>query len=180
MIMHYDTDEEQQWMEGLESEDEPEVGAAVKIQDPISSLNLEEPLALEKGTSIKTALKKMQGQFENYALVTSNGILIGILTERDILMKVTGKGYDLEIALIEEFMTNDPETLTMEDPLAYALNKMYVGGFRHVPIINNQHEPVGIISLSKIISIIADFFNQDIINLPPLDRIVDTTRPEGG
>jgi len=46
--------------------------------------------------------------------------------------------------------------------------------------VDYQNTPVGIITLSKIISIIADFFNQDIINLPPLDRMIDTSNPEGG
>ena len=180
MILHYESDDEQQWLDSMETSDQPEMGKAIKIQDPISSLNLGEPLVLEKGTSIRTALNKMQRKLENYIMVTSNGSLIGILTERDILMNITGKEYDLEISLIEEFMTQDPETLTMEDPLAYALNKMHVGGFRHVPIVDYQNTPVGIITLSKIISIIADFFNQDIINLPPLDRMIDTSNPEGG
>jgi len=180
MMLHYETDDEQQWLDSMDSDDESEMGKAIKIQDPISSLHLGEPLVLEKGTSIRTALNKMQSQLENYILVTSNESLIGILTERDILMNITGKEYDLEISLIEEFMTKAPETLTMEDPLAYALNKMHVGGFRHVPIVDHQNMPVGVITLSKIISIIADFFNQDIINLPPLDRMVDTASPEGG
>ncbi|MBL7014308.1 MAG: CBS domain-containing protein [Candidatus Marinimicrobia bacterium] len=180
MILHTDIDDEQQWLESMESDESSEMGKAIKIEDPISSLNLGEPLILEKGSSIRTALNKMQSQLENYIMVTSNGSLIGILTERDILMNITGKEYDLEISLIEEFMTKNPETLSMEDPLAYALNKMHVGGFRHVPIVDNQNEPVGIITLSKIVSIIADFFNQDIINLPPLDRMVDTSSPEGG
>jgi len=173
-------DDEQQWLESMESDESSEMGKAIKIEDPISSLNLGEPLILEKGSSIRTALNKMQSQLENYIMVTSNDSLIGILTERDILMNITGKEYDLEISLIEEFMTKNPETLSMEDPLAYALNKMHVGGFRHVPIVDNQNKPVGIITLSEIVSIIADFFNQDIINLPPLDRMVDTSSPEGG
>ncbi|MBT3299907.1 MAG: CBS domain-containing protein [Candidatus Marinimicrobia bacterium] len=180
MIIQQQNDDEQQWLESMESDDGLEMGEAVKIQDPISSLQLEDPIVFEKGTSIRTALNQMQNQSENYALVRSNAILIGILTERDILMKITGKGYDLNITLIEEFMTADPETLTMEDPLAYALNKMHVGGFRHVPIVDENHHPVAIISLSKIVSIVADFFSQDIINLPPLDRMVDTSNPEGG
>ena len=50
----------------------------------------------------------------------------------------------------------------------------------HVPIVDENHHPVAIISLSKIVSIVADFFSQDIINLPPLDRMVDTSNPEGG
>ena len=71
-------------------------------------------------------------------------------------------------------------TVTPDDPLAYALNKMYVGGFRNVPVVNDELFPVGIIGISDIISSIADYFHGDIINLPPLDKFVDTNTQEGG
>ena len=57
---------------------------------------------------------------------------------------------------------------------------MYVGGFRHVPIVNDSLKPVGLITISNIISTIADYFSMEIINLPPLDRIVDSSNQEGG
>ena len=113
-------------------------------------------------------------------LITDNNKLKGILTERDILLKVTGKGFDLDIVTVYEFMTEDPEYLSPEDPLAYALNKMHIGGFRHVPIVNDSMCPVGLISISNIISTIADYFSMEIINLPPLERIVDSEMQEGG
>ena len=95
-------------------------------------------------------------------------------------MKVTGKGYDLSLVTVDEFMTVNPESLNPEDPLAYALNKMHVGGFRHVPILNDSRKPIGLISISDIISTIADYFSREIINLPPLNRIVDSKMREGG
>ena len=173
--------EDEEWYEGLESDDEEsEMSEAVKIQDPISSLGLEPPLVAELGTNMKNALKLLQQEKQNCLLITDNNKLKGILTERDILLKVTGKGFDLDLVTVDEFMTEDPEYLSPEDPLAYALNKMHIGGFRHVPIVNDLMKPVGLISISNIISTIADYFSMEIINLPPLDRIVDSKMQEGG
>ena len=95
-------------------------------------------------------------------------------------MFITGKGFDLELSIVDEFMTENPEFLSPEDPLAYALNKMHVGGFRHVPIVNDSMEPVGLISISNVISTIADYFSMEIINLPPLNRLIDSDKQEGG
>ena len=81
---------------------------------------------------------------------------------------------------VDEHMTPDPEFLTDEDPIAYALNKMHVGGFRHVPIVNDDMSPTGLISISDIISTIADYFSMEIINLPPNNRSIDTKMQEGG
>ena len=173
--------EDEEWYEGLESDDEEsEMSEAVKIQDPISTLGLELPLVVELGTNMKNALNSLQQEKQNCLLITDRNELKGILTERDILLKVTGKGFDLDLATVDEFMTEDPEYLTPEDPLAYALNKMHIGGFRHVPIVNDLMKPVGLISISNIISTIADYFSMEIINLPPLERIVDSKMQEGG
>ena len=173
--------EDEEWYEGLESDDEEsEMSEAVKIQDPISTLGLELPLVVELGTNMKNALNSLQQEKQNCLLITDNNKLNGILTERDILLKVTGKGFDLDLVTVDEFMTEDPEYLSPEDPLAYALNKMHIGGFRHVPIVNDLMKPVGLISISNIISTIADYFSMEIINLPPLERIVDSKMQEGG
>ena len=139
---------------------------AVKIDSPISNFDLKKPLITELGTSLENVLENMQKTKNNCVLTLSNEKLSGILTERDILLKVTGKGYDLQLTTIDEFITLNPEYIAPEDPLAYALNKMYIGGFRNVPVVNDEMYPVGIISISDIISTIADYFHNEIINLP--------------
>tara|TARA_Y100001934_G_C12351843_1_gene775827 strand:+ start:640 stop:1191 length:552 start_codon:yes stop_codon:yes gene_type:complete len=178
---HLSTQEDEEWLEGMESGEEvTEMSDAVKIQDPISTLGLDTPLVTEIGTSLKNALNLLQNKRQNCLLITNNGLLEGILTERDILLKVTGKGFDLDIVTVDEFMTLNPEYLSPEDPIAYALNKMHIGGFRHVPILSDSMEPIGLISISNIISTIADYFSMEIINLPPLNRLVDQDKQEGG
>ena len=180
-LFHTDEeDEERQWLEGMENQDEPEIKEAVRIQDPISKMMMTKPLTIELGTSLRHVLDQMQDHSQNCALVVDNGILTGILNERDILLKITGKGYDFDVSVVDEFMSPNPETLTPEDSLAYALNKMHIGGFRNVPIVDDEHCPVGSIGITDIISIIADYFSTEIINLPPLDKAIDTQRPEGG
>ena len=139
---------------------------AVKVDSPISDFDLREPLIIELGTCLENVLDNMQKTNNNCVLTLSNERLNGILTERDILLKVTGKGYDLQLTTIDEFITPNPEYVSPENPLAYALNKMYVGGFRNVPVVNDEMYPIGIISISDIISTIADYFHNEIINLP--------------
>ena len=139
---------------------------AVKIDSPISDFDLREPLIIELGTCLENVLENMQKTNNNCVLTLSNERLNGIFTERDILLKVTGKGYDFQLTTIDEFITPNPEYVSPEDPLAYALNKMYVGGFRNVPVVNDEMYPIGIISISDIISTIADYFHNEIINLP--------------
>ena len=173
-------EDDQEWFEGLEHQKEPEMKEAVKIQDPISTMTLTKPLIIDLGTSLRHVLDKMQDSKSNCILTLENEKLGGILTERDILLKVTGKGYDLDLTTIDEFITPNPESVTRDDPVAYALNKMYVGGFRNVPVVDDELYPIGIVSISDIIATIADYFHSEIINLPPLDNLVDKSTQEGG
>ena len=49
-----------------------------------------------------------------------------------------------------------------------------------MPVVNDELYPIGIISITDIIASIADYFHSEIINLPPLDKLVDKTTQEGG
>ena len=173
-------EDDQEWFEGLDNVDEPDMKEAVKIQDSISTMHLPKPLIIDLGTSLRHVLEKMQKNKRNCILTLKNQKLGGILTERDILLKVTGKGYDLDLTVIDEFITQNPEFVSPEDPLAYALNKMHIGGFRNVPVVNDELYPIGIISIADIVATIADYFHSEIINLPPLDKVVDRLTQEGG
>ena len=64
---------------------------------------------------MKNALNLLQEKNENCLLVLKNDLLVGIFTERDVLIKVTGKGFDLDVVTVDEFMTESPEYLSPED-----------------------------------------------------------------
>jgi len=63
-----------------------------------------------------------------------DGKLVGIFTERDVLLRVAGHAIDLEQAKVAELMTRDPVTLPADAGVAFALNKMLVEGFRHITV----------------------------------------------
>ena len=61
--------------------------------------------------------------------------IVGIVTERDIMMKAAGPKVDLTALAVRDIMTGDPVMLRDTDTLAVALHKMSIGGFRHMPFI---------------------------------------------
>ena len=65
-----------------------DMGSAVQINDPISTLGLKIPLMVEVGTNMKNALDLLQRKEQNCILIVENNVLKGILTERDILLKI--------------------------------------------------------------------------------------------
>lgn len=173
-------DDEMQRMDELESEESSLIQEGVTLEDPISSLSLPDPIIVESGSSLSSAIAQLQDRSLGCLLVEKDGQLAGIMTERDILLKITGKGLDFEKESVDSFMTPSPEYLKMEDAVAYALNKMVVSGFRHVPVVDDNNNSVGVVSLVDIIQQVANSLGDEILNLPPIPQREGFSQPEGG
>ena len=129
----------------------------VLMSDKLSKVGPRKPVIVNRTTSVLEAIHKMNEQKTGNALVMAEENLEGILTERDILLKVLGKETDLSKLTVEKVMTPNPTTLLEENTLAVALNRMSVGGYRHLPILKNG-KPVGIISVRDVLKYLAKLF----------------------
>ena len=92
--------------------------------------------------------------------------LVGIFAERDALLKMLWKGDQLDRP-VSELMTPDPDTLTPDDTIAFALNRMVQGGYRHVPLVDPAHKPVGVLVMRDVVAYVVSFFAAEVINVPP-------------
>ena len=116
-------------------------------------------------------LQAMRHDDRGAALVVEAGKLVGIFTERDVLMKVAGQPIDLTQSEINTFMTRDPVTLPADSTVAFALNRMVLEGFRHIPLMDDEDRPVAVISMRNVIEYLSEYFNRETMNLPPDPRI---------
>ena len=82
-------------------------------------------------------------------------------------MKLAGKGFDYNEEIVDDYMTHSPESLRGRDSIAFALNRMTEGGFRHVPVMDDEGKPVAIVGVLDIVRHLAEFFSADVLNLPP-------------
>lgn len=80
---------------------------------------------------------------------------------------------------VKSVMTPNPETLEPEDSIAFALNKMSVGGYRHIPIVDGA-KPVGVLSVRDVVDFLVDLFPSDVLNLPPSPKNAITDSIDGG
>jgi CBS domain-containing protein len=134
------------------------------IREPIRLLAPRRPVSLPPGATVEDAIRTMREHRIGCVLVAESDRLLGIITERDLLLKLGAGELGRPVC---DFMTADPETLSPDDPIVYALNKMSVGGFRHVPLVDEVGRPVGIVSVKDIIDYIVDFFPNDVLTVPP-------------
>jgi CBS domain-containing protein len=128
-------------------------------------------LLVDVATPLRRVLQLMREGNRGAVLVVSDGTLVGIFTERDVLMRVAGQPTDLEHTAVSQLMTVDPVTLPVDASVAFALNKMLIEGFRHIPLVDDQNRPIAIVSMRDLIDYLSNFFSREILNLPPNPRI---------
>ncbi len=129
---------------------------------PISTLDYKQPATVPVGSPVSIVIDMMQEGGRGCVLVVDEDEqLVGIITERDLLQHVSGQRAAPAEFKVEQVMTPDPEVLRASDPIAFALNLMHLGRFRHVPLCvwDDQDEayPIGIISTRDILEHIAIF-----------------------
>lgn len=147
------------------------------IREPIRDLDPRPPLTLGPADTVSAAWALMREHRVGCILVAEDERLVGIVTERDLLFRADGPD---SRAPLRDVMTPDPETLWPDDPIVFALNKMSVGGFRHVPLVDAQRRPVGIVSVKHVIDYIVDFFPNDVLTVPPSPAQRHTWRGRDG
>lgn len=120
------------------------------LRDRIERLWPKSPSAVAPETSVGEVLQKMVDQRIGCVMIVDQGKLLGIFSERDALMKLNTDAPKFLKRPISQFMTADPVTLETNDKIAYALHKMNVGGYRHVPILFDG-KLAGVISIRDIL-----------------------------
>jgi CBS domain-containing protein len=122
------------------------------LSESIGSIGLKDPLTIAPTATLQDCLDTMQKHRVGSLLITDrDGKLVGIFTERDLLLKVIGKVSDYSGEKVSDFMTKDPVRERPEASLAFALSVMSHGGFRHVPIVDQDEVPIGIVSVKDVV-----------------------------
>jgi CBS domain-containing protein len=120
------------------------------LRDRIERLWPKSPSTVTPDTPVGTVLKKMVDERIGCVMIAKGGKLAGIFSERDALMKLNTDAARFFDRPISQFMTPDPVTLETNDKIAFALHKMNVGGYRHIPILFGG-KLVGVISIRDIL-----------------------------
>jgi len=126
------------------------------MEDTIGQVPFDRLVMVGPQDSVARAVSQIKAIGIGQALVVDGGRLVGILTERDLLYKLAGREADLRQVQVSQMMTPNPETVKEGDALRIVLNKMSVGGYRHVPIVRDGR-PVGIVSAKAIANFILKY-----------------------
>jgi CBS domain-containing protein len=157
-------------MDHLEDDDELQEIRGAFLNDTIAALEPAEPICLPETARVAEAIARMlERRQAGVLIVDDGGRLTGIFTERDVLTRVAGAARDATRTALHEVMTPNPEALSVTDRIAYAVHSMSVAGYRTVPLVDADHHPVGVVTVSDVIRWLAHLYPEAVLNLPPGD-----------
>jgi CBS domain-containing protein len=153
------------------------------LRRPLTVLPARKPLILAPDDTVSEATRAMQREHRGCVVVTEdgtpNGRLLGIFTERDVLYRIVDRGRNPATLPMRDVMTAEPECLLDNASVAWVLNRMSAGGFRHVPVVDAEHRPVFVISVRDVVDFLVDHFPREVQNLPTEPGLLKMRTREG-
>lgn len=117
------------------------------LNDRVSELNPKSPLSVPSSMPAGDVLRFMVEKQIGCVVVTEGDLPVGVFSERDGLMRLNTDAVELAECPVSDFMTRDLQTLEADAKIAFAAQRMDLGGFRHVPIVDPEGRLTGVISV---------------------------------
>lgn len=129
--------------------------------------------------TLQQALDLMRREKSGYIVVADAHLkVVGLFTERDVLMKVLRPGVGLNEPMVK-YMNTEPPVLAKKDTVETAVETMNAHNVRHIPLVDELGQMTGVLSVRTIVIFLAELFPVEVFNLPPkADQIHETA--EGG
>ena len=118
------------------------------MADTIRDVMTEDPASVESDATVQDAAALMDKQDIGNVLVVDDGEVTGIVTDRDIAVRVVAKGEGPDTK-VSEAATTDLESLSPDDSIDEAIKKMEDADVRRLPVVEDG-KPVGIVSLGDL------------------------------
>lgn len=115
-------------------------------------------ISIADSADIVTAARLMRDQHVGLLAVHRNGDemrrVIGVLTERDIVMQVTAASRDPRVVKVQDVMIRQPLVANEHDEMRDVLQVMRLAGIRRVPVVDARGAPAGVLALDDAIELI--------------------------
>lgn len=134
------------------------------------------PVCLVASDTVADAVEVMRRHGIGCVLVISpDGRLAGLFTERDLLRRVVVPGLPLS-APITSVMTRSPVTASPTEPIARAVARMQRGTFRHLPVVSESGAPLGVLSAKRVVHYLVEHFPSTVCCMPPDPNVYPSER----
>ena len=129
--------------------------------------------------TLQQALDLMRKEKSGYIVIADEHLkVVGLFTERDVLVKVLQPGVDLNDS-VKKYMNTDPPILSKKDTVGEVIELMNAHNVRHIPLVDELGQMTGVLSVRTIVNFLAELLPVEIFNLPPKSNQIHET-VEGG
>ena len=105
---------------------------------PLTALTMTQVHTVSPDAPLDVAVQTLSRQKLDMVEVVEDGKLVGVLSVRDIAQRV-GSDYRAKLQQpVRQFMTSKVESLPPEAPITFAFNRMDIGGYRHMPVVQDD------------------------------------------
>lgn len=108
------------------------------------------PVCVTISETLPKIAKQMKDGDFGTVIVKDNGKALGIITDRDIVIRAIAGGTALDKLTAKDIMTKNVETCDANDPITKAADKMKSKQIRRLLIVDDKQSPIGIVSLGDI------------------------------
>ncbi|HZU37511.1 MAG TPA: CBS domain-containing protein [Gemmataceae bacterium] len=143
--------------------------------DSVSRLHPTAPRQVTPTDTVAQAVALMRQERVGCLLVCQDQQVVGIFTERDLMKRVLAAGTPLTVP-VAKCMTPHPVTVHPKEPITAAVRHMVEGGYRHLPVVDEEGRPVGVLSIKRIVHYLVEHFPATVYNLPPDPNSVPNER----
>jgi CBS domain-containing protein len=91
-------------------------------------------------------------------ILDQTGRPAGVVTDRDLAIRVVGMGRDPGLVTVGEVMSRDPATVGEESPIEEALECMRCHGVRRIPVVRSDGSLAGILSIDDVLELLIEEF----------------------
>jgi CBS domain-containing protein len=130
---------------------------ATIMESSIERLHPRPPVIVPPDPTVAEAITTLCDRHIGCLLVGEPDNLRGIFSERDALLRIAHRFDAVSSQPIADFMTSDPETLEVDVPIAFALNRMSSGDYRHIPVTRDGRVE-GVISIRDVLRFLSEWY----------------------
>ena len=122
----------------------------VDMASKVRELMNKQPIKLGGSTPVIEAARRMRDANVGAVIIEDGGKVAGIVTDRDIAIRVVAQGRDPNTIRLAEVCSKDLTTLSPDDDLDRAIEIMREKAVRRIPVVDQRNVTVGILSLGDL------------------------------
>lgn len=127
-----------------------------ELTEPVAAVRRRPPVIVTPDCPVREALARMVNEHAGTALVAAHGVLLGVLSERDILRRLVEQPAGVAALPVVQLMDAEPDALLETDSVGYALRKLWSRGGRPLAIVRPNGALAGQLDAQDLIAWMVD------------------------